>query len=215
MSLPFHQILRSTGPVFTILIYRVWYSRTYATATYLSLMPIICGVTLSIHGDFSYTTIGFVLTVFGVVLSSLKTVVTNRLMTGSLALPAMEILLRMAPLAAIQSVLYAFATGELTSFIAYTNQGKLVPSLCVALLGNGILACLLNFSSFQTNKIAGALTLTVAANLKQTLTIVLGIALFNVKVGPLNWIGIMTVVAGAAWYSKVELDSRARRSSKS
>ena len=78
-------------------------------------------------------------------------------------------------------------------------------AMVAALLGNGMIAFLLNVSSFQANKLAGALTMTVCGNVKQCLTILLGIALFGVKVGFLNGIGIVIAVLGAAWYSCVEL----------
>ena len=70
---------------------------------------------------------------------------------------------------------------------------------------------MLNISSFSTNKYAGALTITVCANVKQCLTILLGIAAFGVKVGGLNGMGMAVALAGAAWYSVVELDSRGKK----
>lgn len=203
--------MRSTTPAFAILIYRVVYNRTYSLPTYLSMIPIIFGVGLATYGDYYFTTYGFILTLLGVVLAAVKTIVSNRLMTGNLALPAYEILLRMAPLAAVQSLLYACVTGETGRFYTFASAGKLSTFLIVALLGNGFIAFILNISSFQTNKLAGALTITVAGNLKQCLTIVLGIALFNVKVGFLNGLGMFVTLLGAAWYSKVELDSKGKK----
>jgi len=203
--------MRSTVPVFTIIIYRVFYSRTYSTATYLSLIPLILGVGLATYGDYYFSTLGFVLTLLGVVLAAVKTVVTNRLMTGNLKLPALEILLRMSPLAALQSVFYASLTGELGAFRSYVEGGHLTTYILLALLGNGLLAFLLNVSSFQTNKLAGALTISVCGNVKQCLTILLGIVLFNVQVGVTNGLGMMVALVGAAWYSKVELSSKGKR----
>lgn len=211
VSVPFHQIMRSTCPIFTILIYRFFYGRTYSQATYISLIPVILGVGLATYGDYYFTGIGFTLTLFGVVLSALKTVMSNRIMTGSLALPALEILLRMSPLAALQSLLYAVATGEASAFATWVAEGGLTPSYSSALLGNGLLAFLLNVSSFQTNKLAGALTMTVCANLKQCLTVLLGILLFDVTVGVWNGAGMLVTLVGAGIYSKVELDSKGKK----
>lgn len=132
-------------------------------------------------------------------------------MTGKLALPALEILLRMSPLAAIQGLAYAHMTGESNEFFDFASKGRLPTALVLALAGNGMLAFVLNISSFQTNKLAGALTLTVAGNMKQCLTILLGIVLFNVKVTLPNGVGMMITMTGGAWYSKVELDSKGRR----
>lgn len=210
VSVPFHQIMRSTCPVFTILIYRICYNRTYANGTYLSLVPVIFGVGLATFGDYYFSILGFFCTLLGVLLSSWKTVASNQFMTGNLALPALEILLRMSPLAALQSLLYAAAAGELTSFRAWIAEGNLTPSYALALAGNGFLAFLLNVSSFYTNKLAGALTVTVCANLKQCLTVVLGVVLFNVRVGLLNGVGMLVTLIGAAIYGKVELDSKGK-----
>lgn len=211
VSVPFHQIMRSTCPVFTIIIHRVFYGRTYSKATYAAVIPIVLGVALATYGDYYFTITGFLLTLLGVILASIKTVVSNRLMTGSLALPALEILLRMSPLAAVQAILYAWMTGETSRFLQLVADGHLPVGMVGALVGNGVLAFVLNVSSFQTNKLSGALTLTVAGNLKQCLTILLGIVLFQVKVGMANGLGMIITIFGAAWYSKVELDSKGKK----
>ena len=195
-------------PVFTILIYRLYYSRSYSTATYLSLIPIILGVGLVTYGDYYFTMLGFSLTLLGVVLAAVKTVVTNRLMTGSLKLPPLEFLLRMTPLAAIQSLLYAYFTGEGARFMTYIDEGQLTRGRILGLCVNAFIAFLLNISSFQTNKLAGALTMTVCGNVKQVLTVLLGIVLFNVKVGGMNGLGMLIALGGAAYYSKVELNKK-------
>ncbi|KAF2083982.1 TPT-domain-containing protein [Saccharata proteae CBS 121410] len=211
VSVPFHQIMRSTCPIFTIIIYRVFYSRTYSFSTYLSLAPIILGVGLATYGDYYFSAIGFTLTLSGVVLAAIKTIVSNRMMTGSLALPPLEFLLRMSPLAAVQSLVYALVTGELQAFIKYAAEGHITTASWFGLLGNGFLAFLLNVSSFSANKLAGALTMTVCANVKQCLTILLGILAFDVRVGLINGLGIAVALAGAALYSKVELDSKGKK----
>jgi hypothetical protein len=111
----------------------------------------------------------------------------------------------MSPLAAAQSLVYAYCTGEVTRFGHFVSDGGLNSSVVLALLGHGILAFMLNVTSFQTNKLAGGLTLSVCGNLKQCLTILLGIVLFNVRVSPENGAGMLVTLFGAAWYSKVEL----------
>ncbi|KAF4631336.1 hypothetical protein G7Y89_g6793 [Cudoniella acicularis] len=196
--------MRSTTPIFTILIYRIRFNRSYSTKVYISLIPIVLGVGLATYGDYYFTVIGFILTLLGVVLAAVKTVVTNRIMTGPLALSPLEILFRMSPLAFIQALTYSHLTGELSSFcdcltssffresLIITTSSTAVLSiiphlplpsyqLTLALLGNGLLAFVLNISSFATNKNAGALTITVCGNVKQCLTILLGIVIFGVK----------------------------------
>lgn len=71
VSVPFHQIARSTTPVAAVIIYK-WYGRTYATATYLALIPIIFGVGLSTYGDYYATLLGASLTFLGTFLAAAK-----------------------------------------------------------------------------------------------------------------------------------------------
>lgn len=210
VSVPLHQVLRSTCPVAAILIYRMQ-GRKYSSATYLSIIPLIFGVALATVGDYYCTIYGFSLTVLGVILAAVKTVATNRIMTGSLALSALEVLLRMSPLATVQCVICAFMTGEVRAAHLAFVQGHISSRLGMALLANGLTAFLLNMVSLQANKLAGALTMTVAGNMKQVLTIVLGVVLFNVQTGLLNAIGILITIMGAAFYSKVELDTKKAR----
>ena len=72
VSIPFHQVVRSTTPLLTTILYRVLFSRTYSWATYRSLAPIVLGVALATYGDYSFTTLGFLVTFLGVVLGALK-----------------------------------------------------------------------------------------------------------------------------------------------
>lgn len=133
-------------------------------------------------------------------------------MTGSLALPPVEFLMRMSPLAALQALACAAATGEISGFHTLITSGDIsLPPAIASLTGNGFLALLLNISSFNTNKLAGALTMTVCGNLKQCLTVALGIFLFDVTVDWLNGAGMAVTMLGAAIYSKAELDNKKKK----
>lgn len=215
VSLAFFQIIRTTVPLFTVGIYRIWFSRLYATSTYISLLPIVLGAGLTTMGEYKYSTFGLLVTCLGVVLAAVKTVTTNRLMTGTLALPSIELLLRMSPLAAIQALLYAILSGELSAFadkMAHREGNVSNFATILFLLGNGLLAFLLNVSSFQTNKLAGALAISVCGNLKQVLTVVLGIFTFgDFAVDIWNGTGMLLAMTGCVMYSKAELDSKSRK----
>ncbi|TQV96858.1 Drp1p [Cordyceps javanica] len=214
VSVPFYQTMRMLCPIFTILIFRAWYGRTYSTLTYLSLAPLIVGATMTTAGEMKFSDAGFLLTILGVIFAALKTIVTNRFMTGSLALPPVEFLIRMSPMAAAQALACAFATGEVDGFRkALANSEMSSFATFSSLLGNGCLAFLLNISSFNTNKLAGALTMTVCGNLKQCLTVLLGIFIFHVEVDLLKGTGMAITMLGAAVYSKAELDNKRRQQS--
>ena len=64
--------MRSTCPVFVVLIYRLHYGRLYSAETYSSLLPVVLGVALATYGDYDFTATGFLVTLLGVILSSTK-----------------------------------------------------------------------------------------------------------------------------------------------
>lgn len=64
--------MRTTVPLFTVGIYRLYFSRSYSSATYLSLIPIVCGAGLTTVGDYHYSTAGLLFTCLGVALAALK-----------------------------------------------------------------------------------------------------------------------------------------------
>ena len=188
VTLAFHQVIRAISPVFTIAIYRIVFSSTYGFSTYLSIIPVILGVALATYGDYYATTLGFLLTLLGAMLASLKTVITNRMQTAGVHFSAVELLYRLSPLAVIQSLVMAYYYGELTSFQRYAGEpGKMGQKDIALLVVNAAMAFGLNYTSFNANKKTGALTMAVAANLKQILTILLAIAFWNLKV---HWISV-------------------------
>ncbi|KIO29807.1 hypothetical protein M407DRAFT_21057 [Tulasnella calospora MUT 4182] len=72
------------------------------------------------------------------------------------------------------------------------------------LLLNGIIAFLLNIVSLTANQKNGPLTMKVAANVKQVLTILLAIYMIHLTITPANTIGILLTLAGGAWYGASE-----------
>ncbi|KAI9719985.1 MAG: hypothetical protein M1812_003110 [Candelaria pacifica] len=209
VTIPFHQVVRATTPAFTVAIYGLLYRKSYSTATYAAMVPIIAGVGLATYGDYSYTTVGLIVTLLGAFLASMKTIAANRLQTGGVHLSAMEILFRMSPLALLQSLVYAHLSGEGAAFYKdVVVPGKMTPWVAVVLALNGLMAFGLNVVSFTANKKVGALTMTVAGNVKQTLTVMLGVAVFGVVVGPVNAIGIGLTILGGALYARAEVRGR-------
>ncbi|KAF9542918.1 UAA transporter [Mortierella hygrophila] len=210
VSVAFHQVVRAMTPVFTIAISILFLGKRYTTLTYLSLMPLLLGVYMATVGDYSYTAMGFFLTVLGTVLAAVKTVVTNRIQMGRLQLHPLDLLLRMSPLAFVQTVIFSWMKGELDEVVSFCKT-EMSASLIVALLINGIIAFFLNFVSFTANKKTSALTMTVAANVKQVLSIVVAVTVFNTKIGFLNGLGIIMTLFGGACYSYVDFREKAQR----
>lgn len=191
VTIPFHQVVRATTPIFTVLIYRAFFSSPYSLETYLSLIPVIVGVACATYGDYSYTPFGFIVTLCGAVAAAFKTVATNYLQTAGSRLSAYELLYRLSPCALLGSLLLAYLNGEVTAFNQQWDLKRLFESpYAYAVIGNGAFACALNLVSFATNKKAGALTMTVASNVKQVVTVCLAIIIWNLRPGIMNFIGL-------------------------
>lgn len=209
VSVPFHQVVRATTPIFAIILNISLWRQSYSMMTYLSLIPVIAGVGFATMGDYSYTMAGLYLTFFGTFLAALKTVVTNRVQVGKLKLHPLELILRMSPLAFIQCMLYAGFSGE-ASLVVEWAQAKLNFQSFNILCLNGIIAFFLNVVSFTANKKTSALTMTVAANVKQVLSIVIAVMVFNLTITALNAWGIFLTILGGAIYGYVEYDEKKR-----
>lgn len=130
-------------------------------------------------------------------------------MTGNLKLHPLEVLLRMCPLAAVQSLLAAFLSGELQYLFSISST--ITRHSTALVFFNGMLAFAQNFSSFHTNKIAGALTLTMCANLKQAVTVMVAINVFETRVGYLFIIGMIVVLLAAGTYSWTLMGDREKQ----
>ncbi|KAG2197901.1 hypothetical protein INT46_008679 [Mucor plumbeus] len=204
VSVPFHQVVRAMTPVFTVIISILFLRKSYPNQIYLSLLPVVLGVGFATRDEYSFTYMGFFLTVLGAVLASIKTIVTNRVQVGRLKLNPLDLLFRMSPLAFIQCIAYAYATGELQSVREFAGE-NMTMSLASGLLLNGLIAFALNIVSFTANKKTSALTMTVAGNVKQVLSIVLSVVLFDYIITATNSFGIILTLLGGAWYGNVEL----------
>ncbi|KAG8876164.1 UAA transporter [Tulasnella sp. 331] len=131
----------------------------------------------------------------------------------------LDLLARMSPLACVQCLLYSVLTGEARKIYAHGvgggagvgwNNGGWGMSLMVLGL-NGVIAFMLNVVSLTANQMNGPLTMTVAANVKQVLTILLAMSVFKLPVGLTNSAGITLTLAGGAWYGSLEYQSKRDR----
>jgi len=168
VTLAFHQLVRSTTPVFAVIISLVFSLKTFSRAIYLSLIPVVLGVALATYGDLSWTALGFFLTVLGTFLAALKTVATNLVLVGNMKLQPMDLLWRMSFLAFFQCIVYSYFSGELQDMLDMLSTSEV--RVYWFLIGNGLSAFALNYVSFTTNKLSSALTMTVAANVKQVIS---------------------------------------------
>ncbi len=157
---------------------------------YVGGFPFLCKIVTDskcrTYGDYYFTPLGFLLTLFGTFLAALKTIYTNILQSSPsvsdqptapssfftqlfiptrLNLHPLDLLTRMSPLAFVQCVLYAYYSGEFAHMrTAVAHSGATLSGwwYLLLLVGNGCIAFGLNVVSFTANGKVGALNMTVA-----------------------------------------------------
>ncbi|KAJ7594395.1 TPT-domain-containing protein [Mycena floridula] len=230
VTVAFHQVVRASTPIFTIVFCRIMFGADSSRAKLISLTPVVVGVGFATYGDYYFTPWGFFLTFLGTVLAALKTILTNVMQSplplstsktsshssiGSriqsflrlIPFPRLHplgLLCFLSPLAFVECMILAYWSGETEHVRRYAAR-EMTLFTVVALFLNGLLAFGLNIVSFSANKRVGALTMTVAANVKQALTILCGVLIFNLNITVTNGLGILLTIAGGAWYGYVEL----------
>jgi drug/metabolite transporter (DMT)-like permease len=225
VTVPFHQVVRAATPIFTIVLSTMMFGTRFSPRKLISLIPVIVGVGFATYGDYYATGWGLLLTLLGTFLAALKTIFTNVLQSTSVHIPSrssslflppalslhpLDLLTRMCPLAFIQCVFYALLSGELNGITEWSSR-EMTWLKAVGLLVNGCIAFGLNVVSFTANKKAGALSMTVAANIKQVLTILFAVLLFNLNITLMNGAGIIFTLAGGAWYGYVDYGEKRKR----
>ncbi|CCM05608.1 uncharacterized protein FIBRA_07837 [Fibroporia radiculosa] len=231
VTIPFHQVVRAATPIFTTVLSMIMFNARFSTLKIASLLPVMAGVALATYGDYYFTWWGLLLTLLGTFLAALKTIYTNVLQSTPpltsasnhkvihllpvpprMSLHPLDLLTRTSPLACVLCMLYAYSSGELSrARQSFAPSGVVEWSHVLVLLGNGVIAFGLNVISLSANKRVGALNMTVAANVKQALTILCAVALFHLTITPMNAFGICVTLAGGAWYAWVEYCDKMQR----
>ncbi|PJF17959.1 hypothetical protein PSACC_02248 [Paramicrosporidium saccamoebae] len=219
VSLAFHQLIRSATPAFTVLLELVLFRKTRTLRIYCALLPVVLGIcmaTVDEFSDISFTVTGLCLTLLGVILSCVKGIITNVLMVGPLRLHPLDLIWRMALPSVLQCLVYGSIFGELQAlprFFKAVDVGGTTMNTAVAdkLLINGLLALWLNWVSFTANKKTSALTMTVAGNIKQALSVVLAIYIFDSRITSLNFVGVVIALSGGTCYESFREQQRTIR----
>ena len=204
VSVNFNQVLRALVPVIVMLISILYYGKIFSLDRKLSVVPIVIGVSMAFYGDLSYTALGAFYTIMCVVLAALKAVVGGEILTGDLKLHEIDLLAKMCPLAMIQIGVVSLLTGEVQEIWDRRQELMAGPALQVVLL-SGLLSFSLNVSSFIANRVTSALTLCIAANVKQVLLVLFGTLYFGDEVTAINAAGIATVFIGSFRYGYVSV----------
>ncbi|KAJ8065953.1 hypothetical protein OCU04_005053 [Sclerotinia nivalis] len=215
MSIPDHVVLRSTIPILVLALTQLLHlpHKPYTPLTLLSLLPLTTGILLTTHNTLTLTRSTTPLPLLSTLLTASKTLSTQHLQT-QLSLPPLQILQSIAPLTGIQATLWSYMNGEIDEFLikqisSHNSPLTSSPSGLFLLLTNGIVAFLLNWSSFAANRKTGALTMAVLGNVKLVLAMVISGAVLSgaepLVRGWMHGFGVLLALGGGFLYSLGEV----------
>ncbi|CAD6442270.1 6c5789e0-2989-41d9-8f76-9cb32dfbb882 [Sclerotinia trifoliorum] len=215
MSISDHLILRSTIPIIVLALTQLLHlpHKPYTRLTLLTLIPLTTGILVTTQNTQSLTPSTIPLPLLSTLLSSTTTLTLSLLQT-QLPLSPLHLLHSLAPLTGIQSTLWSYMNGEIDEFLikqisSHNSSLTSSPTGMFLLLINGIVAFLLNFSSFSTNRKTCALTMAVLGNMGLVLAMVIsGVALSAaepVLYRYMDIFGVLLVLGGGFLYILCEV----------
>ncbi|KAG1903608.1 triose-phosphate transporter family-domain-containing protein [Suillus fuscotomentosus] len=222
VTVPFHQVVRAATPVFIIILSIFFFGTRSSNHKMISLVPVMAGDIWRLFVHDKRTPVDptgnstcchenhlhFYPTVDPITDFSATT--GEFCYPPRLQLHPLDLLTRMAPLAFIQCVFLAYFTGELSRVHTWSLY-EMTPGNAGLLGLNGFIAFGLNIVSFTANRAAGPLSMTVAANVKQVLSIFCAVVLFKLTITPTNALGILLTIAGGVWYAAIDYQEKRGR----
>lgn len=194
VSLAFNQIVGAATPIFTTLVSAA-IGRYEGLATYVSLLPIVGGVILSVKGEIDFNLTGFLFCFSATIFRAIKTVTQSLLLKKGQpdSLTSLNLLLYMSTLSFM--ILFPFVIrfeGDVLHAHGFKTLG--------AVAGSGLVAFAVNFLGFQVTKHTSALTLQVAGSVKLMLAIFLSSVVFSSEMSWTSIIGCLTTCVGVVCY---------------
>jgi len=206
VSIPFSQILRTFIPYVTMLTSALILGSRFSMKVILSVLPVSLGVSLTVYANIEFSWIASLVIGAGIVAASLKVTMTSMYLSHTCKnMHPVEFLARICPMSAIHLIVFATARGETGKFIHQLRTDGMETNVILLALLTGLAAFVLNWSNFEANRLTSPLTMCIAGNVKQVLTILLSMYLFNNHLQWWNGIGVVMALTGTAAYSILKL----------
>eukprot|EP01112_Ceratiomyxa_fruticulosa_P012916 TRINITY_DN35_c0_g1_i1.p1 TRINITY_DN35_c0_g1~~TRINITY_DN35_c0_g1_i1.p1 ORF type:complete len:435 (-),score=84.34 TRINITY_DN35_c0_g1_i1:78-1382(-) len=205
IHISFNQTIKSTVPVFTVFINVLFLNKKYQRLVYASLIPVVGGVAMASFAEVNFNIIGFLCSVVSSGTTALQLIFAGLLLEGGTMkkMDPINLLLYMAPTSFAILLPLSFASewgGIHQHFAAHPEQ---IGKASLILLGSGVIAFLLNYSTFIVASLLSSLAMVVTGNIKAVTNIVISVLIFRNKMTVFNVFGCVVALGGAAWYQHV------------
>lgn len=211
-SVAFTQVVRAIIPMLTMIFSFFFLNAKYNMQHILSCLIICVGVALSCFGELNLTMKGFIITVIGCVLSSAKSISIKLVLAGQFSLKSEELLARIAPFSAMEMFALACYNREPQKILDPNGKYKASLSCIIVSIISGIIAYFLNLTNFLATHHTSPLTVTIAGCVKQIVTIILSVMMFDKHLTMTNILGIVITTVGSTWYSLIGFIEQQKKS---
>lgn len=199
----FMQTIKSLVPAFTVLLQVSVFKQPSPNMIYLTLIPVVGGVALASFTEANFNIEGFATALVASLTTSIQSIVSSILLTGSMRLDAINMVYYMAPASFVLIVPFALIY-EYNGISTYDYEQLGFNYVVFALMLSGCVAYLLNICTFFAIKSTSPLTFTVFGNLKVVVVIVISVLIFRNKIGIMNAVGCFVAIVGIIWYNSIE-----------
>lgn len=210
LTIPFMQMLKASIPTFSLLIGFLTGVESFNMKLLLSVMGVGAGVVIASIGEAEFVMVGFCIAVVGLVTEAARLVLTQRLLQGQdIKFNAITGNYYTAPIAfaTLAVPFYFFESQRWLDTVDFEDIG-------IHIIMNGLLAALLNISVFIVLTETGAVTYSIAGQVKDWLNILLAIPVFGNVVTPLQLFGYAIAVAHVFYYKKLRAKMDAEKTQK-
>ncbi|EGC31447.1 hypothetical protein DICPUDRAFT_99209 [Dictyostelium purpureum] len=199
LSISLNQIIKSTGPVFIILIGYILYRETYSIQIILSTLILILGVSLSVYHNPDFKITPSLYALGSIIFAAVQTLLIAKLLKDP-KLNTLSIVVTTSFPSAITCLILFFITGEYKELHSYTGSAT-EPTIIVILLA--IAACFYNLSHFYIVEYTSALYYVIIGNIKVILLIIVSFFVFktNTEFTTVNIIGMVITIIGFLIYN--------------
>ena len=197
-------IVKATMPLFTVTLSRIFFGETHSPPVYLSLIPIILGVTIATLTEFNFNLTGLISALLATLGFSLQNIFSKRVLksTGVHQFQLLATLARISLLLFLPFWLLIDGRALFTKF-NYDNNVN-YESVFILLLFDGLLNFLQNVLAFSVLNIVSPLTYAVCNASKRIFIIFTSLVFFGNKIGVSNFFGMVLALGGVFCYNRAK-----------
>ncbi|KYR01875.1 hypothetical protein DLAC_01897 [Tieghemostelium lacteum] len=199
----FMQTIKSSVPLFTVVLQRFFFNKSFSKNIYLSMIPIVGGVGLASISEVNYNHFGFYSALASSIISALLAICSGLILKQQLN--PINLLYYMTPTSLLMLLPFAYWS-EYNDISTKWWPTMGASSSILILVISGVIAFLLNIFTFLVIKYTSPLTYTVSGNLKVIFSITISILIFRNEVSLINAVGCSIAVLGVIWYSQLKHD---------